>query len=174
MIVHDLRAHLIHQFIEALGSHTLEPGVRIPAGPDSVDDLAALPVLAHHLVHRIDIILAVTVNRDSNIAVLLGFHEARENSILMSPVPALGDSQIVRILPGQRLYDLPGGVLRTVIDKKDPALLRDQAFPCKLCDFIQEHRSRDRQYRFLVIAGNDDPQNRKLSLHVNYSPEAVK
>ena len=166
VIVDDLCPHIIHQFIEALRRHPLEPGVRVPAGTHAVDDLTAVQVLAHHLVHGVDVILAVTVDRDRDVAVLLGLHQAGEHSVLMPPVAALGNAQKVRVFPRKRLDDLPGPVPGSVVYKQHPAFVRDQRFFHQIPDLVQKHGRRDRQDRFFVVTWDHNPQDRLFLFHV--------
>ena len=166
VIVDDLCPHIIHQFIEALRRHPLEPGVRVPAGTYAVDELASVQVLAHHLVHGVDIVLAVTVDRDRDVAVLLGLHQAGEHSVLMPPVAALGNAQKVRVFPRKRLDDLPGPVPGAIVYKQHPAFVRDQRLFLQVPDLFQKHGRRDRQDRFFVVTWDHNPQDRLFLFHV--------
>lgn len=87
-------------------------------------------------------------------------HQPGQNSILVAPVAALRDADIVFVLGGKLRDQLPGGIPRAVVDEQHPALVADQPGPCQVGDLLQEHRGGDGQHLLLVIAGDNDPEDR--------------
>ena len=125
MVEHHVCAHHLHDLIKALGGELLEKGIRFPGIPHAVDHVISGIVLVHHLVNGIDIVLEVGIQGNCHVAVILHCHQAAQQRILVSPVPGQAHALVNGILLVQRLDDLPGAVLRAVVDKDDAALLRD-------------------------------------------------
>ena len=159
MVVHDLRPHCREQLIEALGSETLEEAVRLPARAHAVDDVIALQILLHHLIHGVDVVLPVTVDGDGDVAAVLCLHEAGQHGILVAAVAALGNAEIVRILFCQVFDDLPGVVPAAVVDKQHAAVLADFPGGGEVLHLVQELRSCYREYRLFVVAWDHDVEN---------------
>ena len=86
MVEHHLRAHPVHDLVKALGGEALEEGVGVALGTHAIHDLAALPVLLHHLVHGVDVVLAVAVDADGDVAFVLHGHQAAQKGVLVPPV----------------------------------------------------------------------------------------
>ena len=166
VVEHHLGPHGRHQLVESLGGHPLEPGVGIPLGTDAVNHLIPGQVLVHHLVHRVDIILPVAVDGYCDITAVLRFHQAGQHRVLVSPVPALADSDAALVILCQFPDNLPGPVRRSVVHKQHPAVPADPAAVCQLGQLLSKHRGRHRQHLFFVIAGNNHPQNRSC-FHVS-------
>ena len=158
MVIDHLRAHGLQEFIKALRRGPLEKRVRLPAGAHAVDDLAAVPVLIHHPVHGVDVILPVAVDGDRDVAAVPGLHQPRENGALVSAVPALADPDAVRIFFRQLPDDVPCAVFAAVVHEQDPALGADLPLGAELFDLLKEHRRRDGQDLLLVVARDDDIQ----------------
>ena len=78
----------------------------------------------------------------------------------MAAVAALRDAEKVLVAARKLADDLPGLVLRAVVDEEDPAVFRRFSRGDKASQLLKEKRSRDRQNGFLVITGDDDPKNR--------------
>ena len=98
MVIHDLDIHSVQQFVIRLRCCSFEPGICIPVISDSVDDITAFMVLFHHLFHCMDIILTVTINGYRDITMIHRFHQPRQDSILMPPVPALRNPDVMPVL----------------------------------------------------------------------------
>ena len=159
VVVHHLGPHGVEQLVEPFGGEPLEKGVAGAAAAHAVDDLAAVPVGVHHPVHGVDVVLAVAVDGDGDVAAVLGFHQPGQHGVLVAPVAALADADIVRVACGQAADDLPGPVLRPVVDKQHPAVGADFAGGGQVGDLFQKQRRSDGQYLLLVVAGDDDVQN---------------
>ena len=159
MVIDHLGPHHGQELVKALGGGPLEEGVRLPAGADAVDHLTAVMVGIHHGVHGVDVVLAVTVDGDGDVALILGLHQPGQHGVLMAPVAALANAQIVLVLAGKIGDNVPGSVLTAVIDEEDAAVLTDLAGGGEGFDLIQEHGGGDGQHLLLVIAGNDNKQS---------------
>ena len=138
VIEDGLHAHEVEQMIIHLRRRPFEEAVRRPVRPHSVHDVRAAPVGVHHLCHDVDIVLSVTVDRDHGIGLLHRRHEACVHGVLVPSVAALPDALAMTILFTQFPYDLPGAVLRSVIDEQDPAVLCDSALPDHLLQLLPE------------------------------------
>ena len=161
MVVHDLGPHGRQQLIKALCGKALEEGIGLPARADPVYHLIALQIPLDHLVHGVQVVLAVTVDRDGDVAAVLGLHESGQNGVLVAAVAALRDADKVGVLPGQRADDVPCLVAAAVVDEEHAAVIADLARRDEVLKLLQKQRRRDRQDRLLVVAGNDDIQDRR-------------
>ena len=157
VVIYHLRAQASEHLVVSLRRRPLKPRVRFSVGSDSIHDLAAVQVAVHHLIHGVQVILSVAVDGDRYIAAVRSFHHAGNQRVLVSPVPALADPQEPGVLVRQAADYLPGAVLRSVIDKEDPAPGVYPPAPDEKLQFVKKHRRCDRQYLLLVIAWNYDP-----------------
>ena len=153
----------LHQPVEALRGRALEEGILIPPGADAVDDFRAFQVFLHHPVHRVDVVLAVAVDGDRDIAAVLCLHQAGQHRVLMAQVPALADPDIMFVRSRQFPDDVPGPVFRAVVDEQDPAVCADPVRFRQFPELLQEHRGRQGKHLLLVVAGDHDPQNRSCA-----------
>ena len=156
MIEHYLSSHPVHELIESLRGKTFEKSVRIPLAADTIDNLASIRIGIHHIIHRVDVILSVTINGNRDITYILRFHQPGKHCILMSPVTALADSLIMLILLRQFADNLPCSILATIIHKKNAAVITDFLCIHQFPDLVQKHPAGYRQNFFFVITGNDD------------------
>ena len=177
VVVHHLGPHGVEQLVEPFGGEPLEKGVAGAAAAHAVHDLAAVPVGVHHRVHRVDVVLTVAVDGNGDVTLVFGFHQTCQHGVLVAPVAALADADIVRVLLGQVTDDGPGLVLGTVVDKQHPAFRADLARGGQIGDLLQEQRRRDGQDLLFVVAGNNNVQNRQrgmfhgLGLPICVSPQ---
>ena len=86
MVVHRFGAHAGKQLVERLSAAALERGIGLAARTDAVDHLGACAVGLDHLVHGVDVILAVAVDADGDIALPAHFHQARQQRVLVAAV----------------------------------------------------------------------------------------
>ena len=126
----DVGPQGVHQVIESLGSKALEKCVCVPAAPHAVYHLGTLQILAHHFIHGVDVVLAVAVDGDGDIAAaaVQGFHQTGQHGVLVAAVPALRDPDEMLILFCKPGDELPCLIPGAVVDKEHPALVADQ--PC--------------------------------------------
>ena len=136
MVENNLGPHPVHELIEALSGETLEEGVGVPLAAHAVDHLAAVQISIHHFIHGVDVVLAVTINGDGDVAAVLGFHEACKDRILMSPIAALADAQIMGVRLGKVFNNIPGVVFRTVIYKEHTAIRGNFSGGFQILDFL--------------------------------------
>ena len=92
MIINYFNPHFIQQFIETLCGKPFEKGICRSFTPHPINNLITCQILVHHLVHRIDIILPITIDGNGDITEILGFHQSCQHRILMSAISALGDA----------------------------------------------------------------------------------
>ena len=123
----DLGAHGVEDFIEALRGKALKKRVGVALAAHAVHDVAAVAVGVHHGVHRVDVVLAVAVNGNRNVAATFGLHQARQHGILVAAVAALADADIVRVTRSQVTDNFPRPVLRAVVHKQHAAFRADLA-----------------------------------------------
>ena len=126
----DVGPQGVHQVIESLGGKALEKCVCVPAAPHAVYHLGTLQILAHHFIHGVDVVLAVAVDGDGDIAAaaVQGFHQTGQHGVLVAAVPALRDPDEMLILFCKPGDELPCLIPGAVVDKQHPALVADQ--PC--------------------------------------------
>ena len=136
MIEYDLCAHGIHDMIKALGGKSFKEGVCFALGAHAVHDLGTLQVFVDHAIHRVDVVLTVAVNRNGNVALVLGLHQTGENGVLMAAVAALADADIMRVLACKITDELPSAVFGAVVDEADAALVTDFSGRGKAVDFV--------------------------------------
>ena len=160
MVIYHFRSHGRQYFIKTLRRKTFKKAVRFPAGTHPVDDIIAVEIGIDHLIHGVDVILPVTINGNGDIATVFRLHQASEYRILMPPVAALRDADIMPILFGQAADDLPGLIPAAVVDKQYPTVFADLSGCGKILNFLQEQRRRNRQNSFLIIARNHNVKNR--------------
>ena len=164
MVIDDLGPHRVEKFVKPFGREALEKGIGIPLGTHAVNNLAAVAVGVHHCVHRVDVVLAVAVDRDCDIAAVFGFHQTGQHGVLVAAVAALADADVVRVAVCQLGDDLPCFILRTIVDKEHPAFGADFSGGSQICNFLQKHRRRDRQHGFFIVTGDDNIQNRGFTV----------
>ena len=147
--------------IKALGGEPLEEGVGVPAAAHTVHHLGTVQILFHHLVHGVDVVLTVAVDGDGDVAAVAvqRLHQPRQHGVLVAAVAALGNADIVLILRGKALDQLPRFVAGAIVDEQHPALVADHAFFGEAGDLLQEHRRCNGQHLLLVVAGDHDPEN---------------
>ena len=156
----DVRPQQVHQVIKALGGKALEKGVGVPAAAHPVDHLGPGKVFADHLVHGVDVVLPVAVDRDGHIhPVLPRFHQPGQHGGLVAPVAALADADEMLVGFGKLADQPPGIVPAAVVDKADPAFFTDQAGGGQIAHLLQKQRRGDGQHLLLVVAGDDDPED---------------
>ena len=156
----DVGPQSVHQVVEPLGGEPLEEGVGVAAAAHTVDHLGTVQILLHHLVHGVDVVLPIAVDGDGDVAVV-GFrlHQPGQHGVLVAAVPALGDADEVFIFLCEPADELPGGIMGAVVDEEHPALVADKALFGQRLELLQKHRGRDGQDLFLVVTGDDDPEN---------------
>ena len=76
----------------------------------------------------VDIILAIAINGNGDIAMVLCFHQTGKHGVLMAAVAALGDADVMFILLCQVTDDFPGFIPGTIVDKEDTAAVADFSF----------------------------------------------
>ena len=156
VVIDDLRAHHREELIEALRGKALEEGVRLAAGTHTVDYLAAVEVSVDHRVHRVYVVLPVTVNGDRDIALVLRLHKSGKDGILVPAVAALADSDVMLVRLCKPLNDAPCVVLAAVVYEKHAAVGAYLARGGKGLELFEEHRRGDRENLLLIVAGNND------------------
>ena len=160
VVEHDVRPQQVHQVVKPLGGKALEKGVGVPAAAHPVDHLGPGQVFADHLVHGVDVVLAVAVDGDGHVrAVVPGLHQPGQHGGLVAPVAALADADVVLVLAGKLADQLPGGVPAAVVHKADPAFAAHQARRGQVLHLLQKLRRSDGQDFLLVVAGDDDPED---------------
>ena len=159
MVEHDVRTQSVHHVIKALGGEPLEEGVRIAAATHTVDYLGTVQILFYHLVHGVDVILTITVDGNGNIAgaAVQRLHQTGQHGVLVAAVAALGNADIVLVLRGKILDQLPCLILGAVVHEQHPALFTHKALCGQRMDLFQKHGCCDGQHLLFVVAGDHDP-----------------
>ena len=145
--------------VEALGGEPLEEGVGVPAAAHAVDYLGAVQILFDHLVHGVDVVLAVAVDGNGHVGQVLGGHQARQQSVLMAAVAGKADAPVMLVRFSQASDDVPGLILGTVVDEQYAAFVRYLARCGKVFDFFQEHAAGQGQHGLFIVTGNHDIQD---------------
>ena len=162
MVIHDLRAHHRQEFIKALCGGALKKRIGLARGSDAVDDLAAVVIRPHHLVHRVYVVLTVAVYRDAYIAHILCLHETGEHGGLMTAVAALAYADEMLVAACKGAYYLPGVVAAAVVNEHDAAVVGNEPLRGKVLYLSEKLRRGYRQYLLLVVARYNNVQNRTL------------
>ena len=118
VIIDNVCAEHVKCLVVSLRCEALHESICITVLSYAVYDLTALVVLDEHVAHRTDIVLSVIIDRDRDVAVVLGFHETCGNRILVASVTGQRDALYERlILVTQLLYRIPGVVSGSVINE---------------------------------------------------------
>ena len=159
MVEHDICAQRVHDVVEAFGGEALEEGVGVPAAAHAVHHLGTVQILAHHLVHGVDVILTIAVDGDGDVAgaAVQGFHQTGQHSVLVAAVAALGDADKMLILFSKLLDEVPRFVPGTIVHEQHPAFFAHKTLCGKAVDLIQKHGGSDGQHLLLVVTGDHDP-----------------
>ena len=136
MIVDGIRAHSVHQLIEAFRRKLFEEGISLSAGADAVNNIGAVIVFFQHLLAGSDVILQIRIHGNRQIRGVLHCHQARQQRVLMSAVAGQIDAGIHRVLRVQLRDQFPGPVLRAVVDKDDPAVGMCKSFADKVSELL--------------------------------------
>ena len=109
---------------------------------------------------RVDVVLTVAVDGDGDVAAVAvqRLHQPRQHGVLVAAVAALGNADIVLVLCGKALDQLPRFVAGAIVDKEHPAFIADQPLCGQTVDLFQKHGCCNGQYLLLVVAGNHDPE----------------
>ena len=122
MIVDGIAAELVHKLVEEQGTAALEKTVCMPVGAHAVHDVSAVFVGFYHVVHRVYVVLAVTVDAYCDVSLVPGFHEPCEQRVLMSEVAGQTEATEVLIAVAQPGHNMPGVVGGAVVDKQYAAV----------------------------------------------------
>ena len=164
VVVHHLSPHGVQQFIKTFGGKTFKESIGIALTAHTVHHIAAVPISIHHAVHGVDVVLAVAIDGNCDVAAVFCLHQACQHCVLVPTVAALADTDIVFITGRQLVDDLPGAIPRAIIHKQHPAVGADLPCRCQVVDFLQKQRCRNRQHLLLIIAGDDDVKDRVFSV----------
>ena len=160
MIIHHVRAERAQQAVIPLRGSALEGRVLLPAGAHAVDDI--IPVLKgrEHGVDGINVVLQIGIHGDDAVGAIAQRHQTAQQRILVTAIAREADAGKDRILRVQTGNELPGGVLRTVVDKADAAHGADRPGGAQDGEFLPQAACCLRQDRLLVITGD-----RKIERH---------
>ena len=112
MVVDHICPHHLHEFIEAFSCKTLEESIGVSGISYAVDYLIAVVVFFHHGINGVDVILKVSIHRDSHVADVLYRHESGKNCILVSCIVCKIDTgEKLRLRFMEFVNDLPCTVL---------------------------------------------------------------
>ena len=125
MVEYTFDTHPLHHLIKVFCGKAFEKCVRITVITYTIDHFVSLLIQLNHLIHRIYIILSVTVNGNGNITAILRFHQSGKHRILVPVVAALADSGKMFIPRRQSANNLPGIIPAAIIDKKYSAVLQN-------------------------------------------------
>ena len=156
MIAHHLTAQQMHQAIKSIRRHLFEEAIRIPVVPDAIYNLTARLVFFQKLIQRLDVLLQIRVNGDSDIRMLPCCHHAGKNGALMPVIAGKTQAGKGRIRITQAVDELPGVIPASVIDEKDFALWRNLSLFHQPVQFFPHHLCAVRESLFLVVAGDDE------------------
>lgn len=110
VVEHRLDAHPVEQLVKALCGEALEERIGVALAARAIHDRVSCLVLLHHVVDGVYIVLAVAVYGDGYVAKVLGLHEAREHGVLVATIAGLGDADVVGVLVGKVVDELPRAV----------------------------------------------------------------
>jgi hypothetical protein len=154
VVEHRLRPQQIHHAVKGLGGGALEEGVLFPGGAHAVHDVHPVQVLVHHGVRRVHIVLEVGVHGDHQIGLVLGSHKARQQGVLMAPVPGQVRPAEQAVLPVEPLNDRPGAVPGAVVDEQDPAAGADFSRGHQAAELVPQAAGGLGENLLLVVAGH--------------------
>ena len=154
MVIDGLNAHGGHELVKALGSDTLEECVRITLAAHAVNHITAIKISVHHIVHGVDIVLTVAVDRNCHITLVDRVHKPCQHCILMSPVAALGNTLEMHVPLSQTADNVPCLILAAVIYEKNAAVIAYLALSDKGSKLFKKHLAGNGKHLFLIIAGN--------------------
>ena len=160
MVIHHVRAERAQQAVIPLRGGALEGRVLFPARAHAVDDI--IPVLkgCEHGVDGINVVLQVGVHGDDAVGAVPQRHQAAQQRVLVAAVARQADTGKDRVARVQVGNELPGGVLRAVVDEADAAHGADRPGGAQGGEFLPQAARRLRQDRLLVITGD-----RKIERH---------
>ena len=84
-------------------------------------------------------------------------HQTGQHGVLVAAVSTLGDADVVLILRGKILDQLPCLVFGAVVHEQHPALFTHKALCGQRMDLFQKHGCCDGQHLLFVVAGDHDP-----------------
>ena len=100
--------------------------------------------------------MAVRINADGDVNMILGFHKAGEQRVLVSPVARETDASIAGVLPRKLLDDGPGVVFAAVVDEHDMTVWANLLCLDEVLDLRFEELAGDGEHFLLVVAGDYD------------------
>ena len=89
MIINHFRPHCIHKFIKTLSRIPFKKRIGCPLRTNAIHNIAPFEICIDHLIHRIYIVLSITIDRYCYITKILSFHQSCQNSILVSAITTL-------------------------------------------------------------------------------------
>jgi len=159
MIEYDLDAQSVQQSVVSLGRPTFEERINISRGTHAVNNIFTGGMLFEHLSHHFEIVLQVCINADEYIP--SGAHQACKKRNLVPTIPRKLDAPADGIWRFAGLADqLPSAISAPVVHQPDAT---GSCYPPLFDKFVEQDAKpaqRLRQDVFLVVAGNDDSQNR--------------
>ena len=160
MVIHHVRAERAQQAVIPLRSGALKGGVLLPARAYAVDDVIAVLKGREHGVDGVNVVLQVGVHGNNAVGAIPQRHQTAQQRVLMAAVARQADAGKDRIARVQAGNELPGGVLRAVVDEADAAQGADRSGSAQGGEFLPQAARRLRQDRLLVITGD-----RKIERH---------
>ena len=168
MIEDDVYAEKLHEFIKALCGGALEERIGLALVAHAVDDVAALHIFFDEAVDDVNVILQVGIHADGAVAQRHGGHEAGEQGVLVAAV--VRELYAVHIGDSFSIFgdDRPGFILAAVIDIENAAFGIDLLGADHGVHFFGQTLGGLRQHGFLVVARNDEVQDRNITFSRHY------
>ena len=168
MIEDDVYAENLHEFIKALCGGALEERIGLALVAHAVDDVAAFHIFFDEAVDDVNVILQVGIHADGAVAQRHGGHEAGEQGVLVAAV--VRELYAVHIGNSFGVFgdNRPGFILAAVIDIENAAFGIDLLGADHGVHFFGQTLGGLRQYGFLVVARNDEIQDRNITFSRHY------
>ena len=160
VIIHHVRAERTQQAVIPLRGGALEGRVLLPAGAHAVDNIIAAGKGREHGVDGINVVLQIGVHGNDAVGAIPQRHQAAQQRVLVAAVARQADTGKGRIARMQVGNELPGGILRAVVDEADAAHGADRPGGAQGGEFLPQAARRLGQHGLLVITGD-----RKIERH---------
>ena len=160
MVVDDLRAERSDKAVIRQRGRPFKEGIGRSGLTNTIHDFAAFLVFLDELIQHFDIILKVRIHRYDTVTLSERMHQAAEQRVLMAAVMRQLHTVEVFILRSVGFDQGPGLIAAAVVDKDDPALIRNRSGLDHAHQFVEDAFGSLRKHFFFVITRNHNKQDR--------------
>ena len=170
MVVNNIYPKAFHQLVEAMRCGSLEPAIGAAGTPHSHHHLVACRIEAHHLAHRLWVVLEVGVDSDDGVGLKLihGGVDASQQSVLVAAVGGKLNAGHARVGGVMLANELPGIVARTVVHQQQTTIGGGLAVGYNRAQDAAEALDSGGQHLLLVVARHYYHHSRYVRFIVHY------